>query len=165
MPSFNIVVIENGYCCSYYAMVTTEIVSINDPRVFLPREELQYQTLSDSLKRSRVLGLCTVSSATDGVLINIVQMPLLGIILDYSRFRTFFHPLKNQRDHRFPVVFVEFILLLVDLFSSGCVNSDCKRLFRVKAKVLSCSSNKVIHDVKPNELLIIIIIIIIITNF
>ena len=86
-------------------MVTTEIVSINDPRVFLPREELQYQTLSDSLKRLRVLGVCTVSSATDGVLINIVQMPLLGIILDYSRFRTFFHPLKNQRDHRFPCGF------------------------------------------------------------
>ena len=87
-------------------MQSTEIVFINDPRVFLPRGELQYQTLSDSLKRSRALGLiATASSATDGVLINIVQMPLLGIILDYSRFRTFIYPLKNQRDHRFPCGF------------------------------------------------------------
>ena len=79
---------------------STEIVFINDPRVFLPRGELQYQTLSDSLYREP-WAFATASSETVGVLINIVQMPLLGILLDYSRFRTFFHPLKSQMGHRF----------------------------------------------------------------
>ena len=44
---------------------STEIVFINDPRVFLPRGELQYQTLSDSLKLSRALGL-SHSKFSDG---------------------------------------------------------------------------------------------------
>ena len=50
----------------------------------------------------RVLrAFATASSATDGALINIAQMPLLGILFDYLRFRTFCHPLKSQMGHRF----------------------------------------------------------------
>ena len=42
------------------------MVFINDPRVFLLRGALQYQTLSDSLKLSKALGLCH-SESRDGL--------------------------------------------------------------------------------------------------
>ena len=42
------------------------MVFINDPRVFLPRGALQYQTLSDSLKLSKAFGLCH-SESRDGL--------------------------------------------------------------------------------------------------
>ena len=48
------------------SLYSTEMVFINDPRVFLPRGALQYQTLSDSLKLSKALGLCH-SESRDGL--------------------------------------------------------------------------------------------------
>ena len=81
-------------------------------------------------------------------------MPLLGIMLDCSYFHTFCHPQKSQMGRRFACGSCPVHLAAGKrIFVLHCQLGLKTTVLCIKAKILSSSSNKMIHDVKPNELL------------
>ena len=134
------------------SLYSTEMVFINNPRVFLPRGALQYQTLSGSLKLSKAFGLCHSKSRDGSSLDKYSSNALTGHNAGFSVFSYILPSSEESNGSSFCLWFLRSPVL-VDVFSPCSVNTDWKRLSLVKTTVLSPSTNKVKHNAETNEVL------------
>ena len=106
----------------------------------------------DRWKLSKAFGLCH-SKSRDGLSLDKYSSnALTGHNAGFSVFSYILPSSEESNGSSFCLWFLRSPVL-VDVFSSCSVNTDWKRLFLVKAKVLSPSANKVKHDAEPNEVL------------